>query len=316
MLLKTADDKTADLVELERLLALPLSRRQQEDVSRQITNIQRGIAGERDAAYHIDHFFHDSDQTIVIHDLRLDLDGEVAQIDHLLLTRFRMVYVLETKNFGGRLYCSPDGNWKCYYGAGKGVGYDIASPTEQARRHCKTLERWFKANGLTVFDRVDWMVLIPPDKAKPKLTGMEAERVIKTDNLRRWWQDQREFGGTLGTLWRVATRVSLPDLEKVGQALLEDHVPSQRDWRARFGIAPGLQPAGAQPEARASRELTPAPKAPTVSPIEPAPAPQASSVSTEQEEPAPLASPVSPDTPAVQRRPLPRPLQCASRPMG
>lgn len=302
MLLKTADDKTADLVELESLLELPLTRVQRKKVDQEIWNVRMGVQGERTAAHHINHQFRDSDNTIVLHDLRIDVDGDVAQIDHLLLTRFRMVYVVETKNYGGRLWRSPEGNWACYYGSGKDQRRDIASPTEQARRHCTTLARWFKQNGLTVFDHPERVIMVQPDQRVPKLTGPDQGiAFIKSDNLRLWWEEQRGIGA-FGALWRIATRISADDLQKVASALLESHVPLQRDWRARFGIASGLQPAGAQPEARASREPTPAPEAPSVSPVEPAPAPQAPSISTEQATSAPLAPSASPDTPA---RPAP-----------
>lgn len=241
MILKDADGRDDDLADLEALLLLDLSDRQRSAVEREIHNVRQGERGERDSAHYVDHFFHDSENTVVIHDLRLELENEVAQIDHLLLTRFRMAYVIETKNYGGRLYRTEGGNWKAYYGAGKGVGYDIASPTEQARRHCKSLKRWFAANGLTVFDQVEPVVMIPPDKQKPKLGGADADfTFIKADNLRLWWEESRDVGGALGSLWRVATRLSLAELERIGAGLVADHVPLQRDWRARFRVSAAL----------------------------------------------------------------------------
>lgn len=298
MLLKDADDRSVDLVELEGLLELKLSRAQRAAVEREIWNVRRGIAGERDAAHYLDAFFHDSEQTVVIHDLRLEMDGRAVQIDHLLLTRFRTAYVLETKNYGGRLFCNDRGEWSAYYGAGKGVRFDIPSPPEQARRHVLDLQRWFRMNGLTVVDKVEPIIVVPPDRPVPRRRGDDDITFIKADNIRRWWQEQRDHGSGLAVLWRIATRLSVQDLVTVAEALIEAHVPSDRDWNARFGISPAsVASAVSAPQARSAQPALPL--AAVSAPIEPVPPLQAVSIAPEPTEaPAPAAPPLSPETPA------------------
>lgn len=298
MLLKDADDRSVDLVELEGLLELKLSRAQRAAVEREIWNVRRGIAGERDAAHYLDAFFHDSDQTVVIHDLRLEMDGRAVQIDHLLLTRFRTAYVLETKNYGGRLFCNDRGEWSAYYGAGKGVRFDIPSPPEQARRHVLELQRWFRMNGLTVIDKVEPVIVVPPDRPVPRRRGDDDITFIKADNIRKWWQEQRDHGSGLAVLWRIATRLSVQDLVKVAEALIEDHVPSDRDWHARFGISPASVACAVDaPQARSAQPALPL--AAVAAPIEPVPPLQAVSIAPDPTEaPAPAAPPISPETPA------------------
>ncbi|MEB3059344.1 nuclease-related domain-containing protein, partial [Parvimonas sp. D9] len=168
MLLKDADDRSVDLVELEGLLELKLSRAQRAAVEREIWNVRRGIAGERDAAHYLDAFFHDSEQTVVIHDLRLEMDGRAVQIDHLLLTRFRTAYVLETKNYGGRLSRNDRGEWSAFSGRGRWARYDVPSPAEQALSRVRDLQRWFRRQGLTVIDRIEAAIIVPPDGYVPR----------------------------------------------------------------------------------------------------------------------------------------------------
>lgn len=50
-------------------------------------------------AYDIDFYFEPSKNIAVIHDRHLELNGRVAQIDHLLIGCMPEVFVLETKTF-------------------------------------------------------------------------------------------------------------------------------------------------------------------------------------------------------------------------
>src|SRR5699024_5085089 len=98
MLIKQADDKSAQLEALEARMQSPgeTGKHAKADYYR----LKAGIKGERDSAYFIDfHFRESSKNWAVIHDLRLEHSARVAQIDHLLLNRFSEIYVLETKQF-------------------------------------------------------------------------------------------------------------------------------------------------------------------------------------------------------------------------
>jgi len=98
MLLKAPDDKQARLAELDRLAKVaPPSRKRQ--VAEESRILRAGIKGEQESAYFLDFHFKSSRNTAIIHDLRLELNGRVAQIDHLLLHRTLNTFVLETKYF-------------------------------------------------------------------------------------------------------------------------------------------------------------------------------------------------------------------------
>ena len=98
MLIKSADDKSPRIALLESLLSSPqLNTEQKAWLQREAKNLRFGVQGERDAAHYIDNHLADSPNSAVIHDLRLAHEGEVAQIDHLVITRGFNFYLLETK---------------------------------------------------------------------------------------------------------------------------------------------------------------------------------------------------------------------------
>ena len=87
MLIKSADDKSSKLKLLEAIDKLPLNKQQREQLTDKLWKLRTGINGEKDAAFYIDNYLKDSEYYIVIHDLRIEIDGESAQIDHLLINR-------------------------------------------------------------------------------------------------------------------------------------------------------------------------------------------------------------------------------------
>ncbi len=68
----------------------------------------------------------------VIHDLRLDIEGQVAQIDHLVISRMLEVFVCESKSYSGGVKVNEFGEWITFRDR-RPVG--IPSPIEQNRRH-------------------------------------------------------------------------------------------------------------------------------------------------------------------------------------
>lgn len=142
MICKEMDDKSGAVGTLERLLALAGNDKKKcASIEEELRTLRAGIEGERDAAYHIDFQIRDRKNTGVIHDLRLELpDGRTAQIDHLLINRAYLFYVLETKCFKHGVKITDDGeflrwnDWKKTYEG-------MASPIEQAERHALVVRK-------------------------------------------------------------------------------------------------------------------------------------------------------------------------------
>ncbi len=100
MFIKAADDKQPQLDALEAPRTRPeVDAETQAQIDREIKNIRAGARGEGDAAYEIDFHCAKESNRVVIHDLRLEVDGRVAQIDHLIIDRVLTIWVCESKHF-------------------------------------------------------------------------------------------------------------------------------------------------------------------------------------------------------------------------
>jgi hypothetical protein len=89
MLIKSSDDKSKRIKLLEDLQnSSTLNQNQKDWLRENIWAHRMGSQGEKDAAHYLDSHFRDSKNNAVIHDLRIEVDGQVAQIDHLIISRF------------------------------------------------------------------------------------------------------------------------------------------------------------------------------------------------------------------------------------
>jgi hypothetical protein len=88
MILKETDAKSVHLAELASLLSNPgVPPDKQALIERELKLMRAGMKGESESAYDIDFYSGPHKNRIVIHDLRLEHKGRVAQIDHLILNR-------------------------------------------------------------------------------------------------------------------------------------------------------------------------------------------------------------------------------------
>lgn len=94
MIIKEAERRGGDVVELERLLDRPdVPQATRKRIEAEIRQVLAGSKGEQDAAYLIDLHFGRSPHWAVIHDLRFEVGAHAAQIDHLIINRLAHVCV-------------------------------------------------------------------------------------------------------------------------------------------------------------------------------------------------------------------------------
>lgn len=236
MILKSADDRSADLAPLQQLLREAASPRQRALVQHEIKNLLAGQKGERDVAYYLDHHYRDSDRIIVIHDLRIEVAGEVAQIDHLVIQRYmRTAIVVESKRYGGDVQCNAAGEWTVWYGR---KAMPIPSPVQQVKRHVTTLQRWLKAQAITDIAEFWPLVLIAPSMHAEIAAAVTNDvPVIKADLFNEWQKRYAEHKlSTIKAATRLMSKLSQDELVALGQRLVAGHRPSAFDWRAKLGF--------------------------------------------------------------------------------
>jgi hypothetical protein len=243
MLLKTADDKSGDILALEALLRRSdVDERHRRAIQDEIWSIRLGAKAEADAAYQLDFDLRDSKHWAVIHDLRIDVDGHVAQIDHLVISRMLEVFVCESKSYTGGVKVNEHGEWLTFRDR-RPVG--IPSPVEQNRRHIKVLEQVIDLGYVVLPRRIVALkptyrniVLVSPGGliTRPPKRLPELDSVVKVDQFRSYLLD-RDFPDR-----QLLKLVGSDTLEAFGRQLVALHRPAKVDWAARFGLVTVASP--------------------------------------------------------------------------
>ncbi|UUR07918.1 nuclease-related domain-containing protein [Sphingomonas glaciei] len=255
VILKEADDHSAEIAELERLKGL--APKAFKAIEREIRNIRSGASGEESAAHFINREFGRSERLAIIHDLRIGTEDDFAQIDHLLIHRLQATaWVLETKNYSGRLSCNEHGDWTVWYG---GKPQPVPSPVAQAERQCRALECWLQQHGMGWISEVRPVVLVSPKSSVDRRISPKGASIVKSDHFATWLRDQWEGIGT-GTALKMLSRhvmrgMSEANLRDLGDRLVGAHVPASRDWAAKFGISLDAQEGGCSKQRQVLQDL-------------------------------------------------------------
>ena len=247
MLIKAADSKSADIETLEAFLVRPnLAPATAERIRTEIRTMSAGAKAEADAAYQIDFYCLDSPNVMAIHDLRLEHQGRVAQIDHLIINRGSDIWVCESKSFAEGVSINEHGEWCAYHG---GRARGIASPIEQNKRHILVLRDIFdsglvrlpKRLGITIKPDLHSLILVSRSAriTRPKAGGQVdgLESVIKCDQLMTTI-DKAIDQGLMKSVMKVIGRETVENLARNLAAL---HKPLRIDWEARFGLRRGVE---------------------------------------------------------------------------
>ena len=238
MLIKSADDPTRRTHLLEVLRSSPrLARWQKDKLDEHLRRKKTGLQGERDAAHYIDTHLRDGENHAVLHDFRFEIDGFVAQIDHLIIGRGFHFYLLESKNFGGNLHINDLGEFTAEYGRER---FGISSPLEQGRRHESMFVRLLDELGISGrFTRrptIFHVVLLHPRAiiTRPAAATFDTSMIIKADQFDTWRQKKVDSLGIATVLWMAANVASMETITEWGRTIAARHKPEDAlalpDW--------------------------------------------------------------------------------------
>jgi len=199
---------------------------------------------------------------MTIHDLRIEVDGRVAQIDHLIINRLLDIWVCESKHFAEGVAINEHGEWVALYGTHR---QGMPSPVEQNRRHIAVLADVFakglvplpKRLGIKIKPQMNSLVLVssqarilrPKGRAAAGVEGLDT--VIKVDQLVTTIDRVYEQHG-LAAIRKVVGRETV---EALARRLAALHVLARGDWAAKFGLPP--EP---PPQAQVVTSTVPAPR--------------------------------------------------------
>jgi len=230
VILKSADDKSKRLALLEDLQRSPLlDFSQKKWLREELMRLRKGIQGERDSAHYLDSYFKGNENLAVIHDLRLVVDGDVAQIDHMIINRALGMYLIETKNYSGNLVINDHGEYTVEY---DDFRFGIPSPMEQSRRHerilAKLLERLEIVGRTQKKPEFHHIVLLHPKATiqRPPAKLHDTTDVIKADQFPSWHERFVASHG-LGSLVKIAMNLrSIETVKEYAEKLIRQHRPA------------------------------------------------------------------------------------------
>lgn len=241
MIIKQADDRRQDLTTLQNLLEDSIGHigNSKKRIKKEICNIKAGIKCEGDAAYLMKIYYGDDPNWMVIHDLRIECAGLIAQIDHLLINRQLEMWICESKHYSEGIAINERGEFTSFY-RNKPLGG--ASPIEQNNTHTVVLRRLLDSGalkmpkwlGFTIKPTLKSLVLISKEarisRPNSKIAGIET--VIKADMLfKAINQSSRKIN-----LFQTIKAVSHKTLESFARELVGQHKPIMFNWRGKFGL--------------------------------------------------------------------------------
>jgi hypothetical protein len=250
MLIKSAADRATDLATLQSLRAHPKATADTRTrIDQEIRNIRAGAKGEAEAAYEIDFHHKLSRNWAVIHDLRVEYQGRVAQIDHLLINRFLDFWVCESKHFSEGISINEHGEFTAFYGKRP---YGVPSPLEQNRKHVAVLQALTGSSivqlptrlGLAIRPTIHSVVLVSKGaritRPKTKLEGIDS--IIKNDQLRQLIEKRIDEQSAALTLMSATKIIGADTLEDFARQVARLHRPVTFDWAGKFGLKSGDEP--------------------------------------------------------------------------
>jgi hypothetical protein len=245
MLIKSKDPSDKAIQELETIRQIPnLAEDTHAKIEKELKTLKAGNKGEKDAAYYIDLYYRNNQNWAVIHDLRIEHNGDVAQIDHLMINRLFEFYILETKSFAYGLKITENGEF-LFWNGNRYIA--MQSPIEQLNRHILVLERLLKNEdilpkrlGMELRPSFKPYVLVSPTSTliRPDRKKFNSDTVIKSDVLFKQIQNDADNVKLVEVFSGLAKLISVETLIELTHRLATFHHPIAINYRAKFGIQP------------------------------------------------------------------------------
>jgi len=236
MIYKDIDSKDKELNQLRKLLKNSKNPKQKALIEADLKRVQNGYLAEKDNAYYLDFGFKDNPRSILLHDIRIEHNGKVAQIDHIIINRLG-IEILESKSFKGILTIKKDGSLEVKY------GQDIKTfpnPIEQNRRHVEVLANFIKENielptnlkllGISISSTV----LINP---KTTITNSTLpEGFDRADSFITHRKETVDKMSTLKVFKKLGSSMSIDKVREIANLLVKNHKPKSFDYLKKYSI--------------------------------------------------------------------------------
>lgn len=241
MLIKNKELIEEEIYQLKDLLKQELSLHQKFLVERELQILQSGINGELNSTHFLNFYYQDSPDWAVIHDLRIENNGDAARYDHLLINRRFNFYVIESKNFSYGLKITPEGEFLVH----DGHRYQpVDSPIEQGQKQINVLQQVLLENkllpkrmGLVIKPKIQNYILVSPlsEIVRPPKKIFDSSMVIKADLfIKALLKNTKKLRKINIKFSRLSKKIKKDPLFKMSHKLASLHKPGMRDYRLKF----------------------------------------------------------------------------------
>lgn len=222
------DDKSGQLLYLEEKLKAAKTEYEKQKLHHEINMLKNGSYAEKGIAYYLDFDFKNSKNFIVLHDIRIEHKGRIAQIDHIVISRSG-IHILESKSVKkGVLKINQDDSIEIQYSKYNKV--TLPSPIEQNRRHKEVIQSFIQDAVDLPFNlkilggiQIETLILIHPhtNVYNYKLP----QGYIRADQFFKTFRKEVDNATALDMMKFVANFLNHETRMKIAKALIAAHTP-------------------------------------------------------------------------------------------
>ncbi len=237
MTLKQIDNKEDEIQLLSSLYNKSSSKKQKKLIFEEIQKVKSGYEAEKENAFYLDARLCDNKNLLLLNDIRIEHDGEVAQIDHIIITRFG-IELLESKSSTGVMTINNDGSISIKHGSKTST---LPNPLEQSYRHARILEKFLQSENLLssrikmlggIF--IDNKILINP---KTTLTNSSLpDGFFRADSFITMRNKEIDNIGIIKSLKLISTAYPIDMAYDIANAIIKAHSPIKHDYRKKFRV--------------------------------------------------------------------------------
>jgi len=245
MILKEIDSKNEEIQQLNKLSKICKNQKIKKSIQLDLVRIKNGYESEKNNAYYLDFISKDSKRHYLLHDIRIEYNGRVAQIDHLIISRLG-IELLESKSFSGILTINQDGSLSVDYGKSKKT---FPNPTEQNKRHAKVLIDFINSkielpSNIKLFGGIpiETKVLINPKTTISNKTLPDG--FVRTDSFFTIRDSESEKMSTISAFKSLGKIMTLGRALEIAKLLIKFHKPHKIDYSKKYNITIDYQPIG------------------------------------------------------------------------
>jgi len=191
-----------------------------------------GYKAEKQMAFYLKRAFQDEKDIFVINDLRLEMNDDVAQIDHLIIHRFGFT-IVESKSVTSKISINEFGEWTRHYPK---YTRGMPSPVNQAKRQADFLKNFLMARSEYLLKKTlifkasisdfkfNILVAISDSGIINRAKSTEIPEVHKADQITETIKDILSNNAKILTL-KVNYQFSDSTMDKITKYLIQSHNP-------------------------------------------------------------------------------------------